>query len=103
MLLVVALTMSDCGDSGDGGVTPTGVPLDGGLRIGLLFFAGVAGILCECILAFGSAGEVSLMVARFVRVTDRERDALRGTGCGCDGIGASGGDGNFIFPNRSGS
>ena len=82
---------------------PTGVPRDGGERIGERFFAGVAGIEWECAIACGSAGEVSLIVARFVLVTDRDRDALHGMDCGWDSIGAIGGDGNFILPNRNGS
>lgn len=82
---------------------PTGVPRDGGERIGERFLAGVAGMEWECVISFGSAGEVSLIVARFVLVTDRDRDALRSMGCGCDGIAAIGGDGNFILPNRNGS
>lgn len=103
MPLAVALKRSDCGDSGDGGVMPTGVPRDGGERIGERFLAGVTGMDLECVIVFRSAGEASLIVARFVLVTDRDRDALRGMGCGCDGIGVTGGDGNFILPNRNGS
>lgn len=72
--------------------------------MGERFLAGVAGTLCETVLGMTSTGEASLMVAKEVRVTERERDVRCSCDCGSgDGVAARGGAGNLSRPKRNGS